>query len=184
MQVQGEIRKERTMKAILRILLGTSFSTICAVLGASQTIALWAKEKAGSPIPVTGLAQVGVGGLSKVQVWIHPQDKEWPTDDPYFEKAPWADAKILPPPTDWGGDLPGGKLPPDVQFFTKEGKPEHWPMRDTIAHWATLLKDIPPGKYNLYCRSLDDKGIAQPMPRPFRKSGANAIQKTTISVES
>ena len=172
------------MKAILRILLGTSFSTICAVLGASQTIALWAKEKAGSPIPVTGLAQVGVGGLSKVQVWIHPQDEEWPKDDPYFEKAPWADAKILPPPTDWGGDLPDGKLPPDVQFFTKEGKPEHWPMRYTIAHWATLLEGIPPGKYNLYCRSLDDKGIAQPMPRPFRKSGANAIQKTTISVES
>ena len=172
------------MKAILHILLGTSFLTICAVLGASQTIALWAKEKAGSPIPVTGLAQVGVGGLSKVQVWIHPQDKEWPTDDPYFEKAPWVDAKILPPPTDWGGDLPDGKLPPDVQFFTKEGKPEHWPMRYTIAHWATLLEGIPPGKYNLYCRALDDKGIAQPMPRPFRKTGANAIQKTTISVES
>ena len=142
-----------------------------------------AKEKAGVSIPVTGLAQVGVGGLSKVQVWIQPQDEEWPKDDPYFEKAPWADAKILPPPTDWGGDLPDGKLPPDVQFFTKEGKPEHWPMRYTIAHWATLLKDVPPGKYNLYCRSLDDKGIAQPMPRPFRKSGANAIHKTTISVE-
>jgi hypothetical protein len=105
------------MKAILRILLGT----ICAVLGASQTIALWAKEKAGSPIPVTGLAQVGVGGLSKVQVWIHPHDKEWPTGDPYFEKAPWADAKILPPPTDWGGDLPDGKLPPTCSSSPRKG---------------------------------------------------------------
>ncbi len=142
-----------------------------------------AREKAGIPIPVTGLAQVGVGGLSKVQVWIHPQGKEWPKDDPYFTKAPWRDAEILPPPTHWGGDLPEGKLPPDVQFFTKEGKPEHWPMRYTIAHWATLLKDVAPGKYHLYCRTIDDKGNAQPMPRPFRKSGANAIHKTSITVE-
>ena len=55
-----------------------------------------AREKAGVPIPVKGLAQVGVGGLSKAQVWIHPQGKEWPKDDPYFTKAPWRDAEILP----------------------------------------------------------------------------------------
>lgn len=142
-----------------------------------------AKEKAGVPIPVTGLAQVGVGGLSKAQLWINPQGKEWPEDDPYFTKAPWQDAKILPPPTNWGGDLPDGKLPPEVQFFTKAGKPEHWPMRYTIAHWATLLKDVAPGKHDLDCRTIDDKGNAQPMPRPFRKDGANAIHKTTITVE-
>ena len=70
-----------------------------------------------------------------------------------------------------------------MQFFTKEGKPEHWPMRYTIAHWATLLKDVAPGKYDLYCRTIDDKGNAQPMPRPFRKDGANAIQKASITVE-
>jgi hypothetical protein len=56
-------------------------------------------------------------------------------------------------------------------------------MRYTIAHWATLLKDVAPGKYDLYCRTIDDKGNAQPMPRPFRKDGANAIQKASITVE-
>ena len=60
-----------------------------------------AKEKAGVPIPATGLAQVGVGGLSKAQVWINRQGKEWPEDDPYFTKAPWQDADILPPPNNW-----------------------------------------------------------------------------------
>mgnify|MGYP002019644411 FL=1 len=142
------------------------------------------KHKVGVSIPVTGLAQVGVGGLSKVQVWINPQDKLWPKEDPYFTKAPWQDAKILPPPTKWGGDLPEGKLPPDVRFFTKDGQPKHWPMRYTIAHWATLLKGIAPGKYDVYCRTIDSNGIAQPMPRPFRKSGGNKIQKSPITVES
>lgn len=148
----------------------------------ARFIYLPGKEKAGLPIAATGLAQVGVGGLSKVQVWITPQDKPWPKDDPYFTKAPWQDAKILPPPTNWGGDLPKGKLPPDMQFFTDEGKPKHWPMRYAIAHWATLLKGVKPGKYNVYCRTIDSKGNAQPMPRPFKKSGRNTIQKTEIEV--
>ena len=142
------------------------------------------KVKAGSPIPLTGLAQVGVGGLGKVQVWIKPQqDGEWPKDDPYFTKAPWQDAAILPPPEKWGGGLPGGKLPPDVRFFTAEGKPTHWPMRYTIAHWATLLKGMVPGKYVIYCRTIDNGGNAQPMPRPFRKSGRNNIEGSLITIE-
>ena len=121
----------------------------------ARFIYLPGKEKAGLPIAATGLAQVGIGGLSKVQVWITPQDKPWPKDDPYFTKASWQDAKILPPPTNWGGDLPEGKLPTDVQFFTDEGKPKRWPMRYAIAHWATLLKGVMPGKYNVYCRTVD-----------------------------
>jgi DMSO/TMAO reductase YedYZ molybdopterin-dependent catalytic subunit len=142
------------------------------------------KEKAGVSIPVTGLAQVGQGGLGRVQVWLNPKDRAWPKDDPWFIKAPWQDATILPPPTNWGGDLPDGRLPPDVRFFTTDGKPEHWPMRYTIAHWATLLKGVAPGAYDVYCRTIDANGIAQPMPRPFRKSGHSAIQKSSITVGS
>lgn len=142
------------------------------------------RVKAGSPIPLTGLAQVGVGGLGKVQVWINPRpDEDWPKDDPYYTKAPWQDATILPPPDKWGGGLPEGKLPADVRFFTAEGKPTHWPMRYTIAHWATLLKGMAPGKYTISCRTIDNRGNAQPMPRPFRKSGRNTIEKSLITVE-
>jgi len=141
------------------------------------------REKANQPIAATGLAQVGVGGISNVQVWVAPQDKKWPENDPYFTKAPWQNAKILPPPTNWGGDLPEGKLPDDVLGFARGGKPKHWPMRYAIAHWATLIKGMKPGKYFVYCRTIDSKGNAQPMPRPFKKSGRNAIQKTEILVE-
>src|SRR5262245_53399798 len=34
--------------------------------------------KANTPMPVTGYAQVGISGLSKVQVWVSPGGKGWP----------------------------------------------------------------------------------------------------------
>ena len=96
-----------------------------------------AKAKVGEPIPVTGWAQVGVGGLSKVQIWVNPKDNLWPEHDPYFTKAPWRDATILPPPTSWGGDLPGGRLPADVRFLTRMVGPNIGPC-DT--RWPTGLR--------------------------------------------
>lgn len=143
------------------------------------------KAQPGQPIPLTGLAQVGVSGLSKVQVWLHPQDATLPPDDPHFSAAPWKDADILPPPQSWGSDLPDGKLP-DVprQFDPATGRPRQWPMRYAMAHWATLLPPIEPGKYLLRCRTIDLNGNAQPMPRPFLKSGLNAIQQVRLVVET
>tara|TARA_B100001123_G_scaffold182728_1_gene209243 strand:+ start:1959 stop:3218 length:1260 start_codon:yes stop_codon:yes gene_type:complete len=183
----------KSVKWLKSVILTNNYQANDTYAGGNNDIASWMKtmarfiylprrEKANEPIAVTGLVQVGVGSLSKVQVWITPQDKAWREDDPYFTKAPWQDAQILPPPTNWGGDLPEGKLPADVLGFTKEGKPKHWPMRYAIAHWATLIKGMKPGKYFVYCRTIDSKGNAQPMPRPFKKSGRNAIQKTEIEI--
>jgi len=36
-----------------------------------------AKLKFGKPIQVIGLAQFGFGGLSKVQIWVNPKDKNY-----------------------------------------------------------------------------------------------------------
>ena len=155
------------------------------------------KVKSGRAIPITGLAQVGMSGLNKVQYWLSPHEigeavisrgKPQADDDPYFTKAQWQDANILPPPEHWGGNLPDGpplkgKLPPIPRQFDVAGKPLRWPLPNTIVHWAALLKAPRPGNYDLYCRTIDDNGIAQPMPRPFLKSGHNAIQKVQIIVE-
>ncbi len=139
--------------------------------------------KDGEPIPITGYAQVGVSGLAKVQTLILPQDKEWLASDPYFTKANWTDAHILPAPQTWGGDLPDGKLPSNIhQFNSESGKPDSWPLRLTMAHWATVLPGLPAGKYTFRCRTIDSKGQAQPMPRPFRKSGRNKIEAVEIEV--
>ena len=142
--------------------------------------------KAGQAVPITGLAQVGMSGLSKVQYWLVPHEIGEATisrGDPYFAKAQWKDADILPPPEHWGGNLPEDKLPPIPRQFDAAGKPLRWPLPNTIVHWAALLKAPRPGKYDLRCRTIDDNGIAQPMPRPFLKSGHNAIQKVQIVVE-
>lgn len=141
--------------------------------------------EAGQPLPVTGVAQSGMSGLSKVQYLLQPQDQKWPEDDPYFTTADWTDADVLPPPENWGGGLPDGKLPPiPRQFDETTGKPLEWPLRNAIAHWAALLPALSPGKYFLRCRAVDGAGNAQPMPRPFRKSGRNAIQEFPLTVAS
>ncbi len=140
--------------------------------------------KAGDPVPVTGYAQVGLSGLSKVQVWVSPAGKSWPEDDPYFTTAPWVGAHILPPPAKWGGDLPGGEVPKGTMGFDPEtGRPRAWPGRLWKAHWAALLPGLPAGEYTLRCRTIDARGQAQPMPRPFKKSGRCDIEAVKLTVK-
>ena len=137
------------------------------------------------PAAVTGMAQVGISGLAKVQYCLHSQKDPWPADDPSWAKADWKDAAILPPPADWGGKLPGGKLPANTsQFDPKTGAPLQWPMRYTIAHWAALMPGLPPGSYDLCCRTIDLNGIAQPMPRPLLHTGVTAIHHVTLVVKA
>jgi len=142
------------------------------------------KIKAGQPAAITGLAQVGPARLSKVQFWLRRREEPLAADDPYFTKAEWKHAEILPPPERWGSTLPEGRLPPvPRQIDPATGKPYTWPLRNTIAHWAAILRAEQPGNYELRCRTIDANGIAQPMPRPFPKSGHNAIQQVKITVE-
>jgi len=140
------------------------------------------KAKMGEPLPITGLVQVGMSGLSKVQYWLSPKGTDWPKDDPHFTTAPWREADLLPAPTTWK-TLPDGKLPTPVRGFDPAtNRPLTWPMRNTLAHWAVLLTDVAAGEYDLRCRTIDANGVAQPLPRPFPKSGRNSIQQVSLSV--
>ena len=65
--------------------------------------------RAGQPAALTGLAQVGISGLSKVQYAVHAAGRF--ADDPNVAKADWREAKILPPPKDWGDGVASGKSP-------------------------------------------------------------------------
>lgn len=156
--------------------IDSPLKTFAATLSVPKAI------KAGQAIPVTGYAQVGVSGLSKVQVWMHPESQELPSNDRYFTAAPWTDAQILGPPKTWGGGLPDGAIPPDTQGFDVHGRPQRWPMRLSKVHWAALLPGLPAGKYALRSRTIDEKGLAQPLPRPFRKSGHAEIEAVSLVV--
>jgi len=150
----------------------------------AATLSVPTEISAGQPIPVTGYAQVGISGLSKVQVWITPSDQQWPADDKNFVNAPWTDAEILGPPPHWGGKLPGDAIPAGTLGFDATGRPQTWPMRLGKVHWAALLPGLAAGQYTLRSRTVDEKGIAQPMPRPFRKSGHAAIEAVSIRVKA
>jgi hypothetical protein len=136
---------------------------------------------AGRPIPVTGYAQVGISGLRKVQVCVHKSEDPLPPGDEHFTTAPWQDAEILPPPLKWGGGLPNDSIPAGTHGLDGQ-TPVTWPLRLTKVHWAALLPGLPAGEYTLRSRTIDEKDHAQPMPRPFRKSGHAAIEAVRFEV--
>ena len=148
----------------------------------ASTLSVPKEVAANQPIPVTGYAQVGISGLSKVQVWICPKGTE-PANDPNFTTATWSDAQILPSPKIWGGSLPEDKLPQNTLGFDADGHPKTWPIRLSKAHWAALLPGLPAGEYTLRSRTIDEKGATQPLPRPFRKSGHAAIEQVSLVVK-
>lgn len=147
----------------------------------AATLTVPKDARANAPLPVTGYAQCGISGLSKVQVWVSPAGKGWAADDPHFTTAPWTDAAILPPPAKWGGDVTD-ELLKNAHGFDAAGRPKAWPMRLAKAHWAALLPGLPAGEYTLRCRTIDANGAAQPMPRPFKKSGRCDIEATKLKV--
>jgi len=141
------------------------------------------KVKSGQPFAVTGLAQVGISGLNKVQYWVHPAGQPLPEGDSYLTNGDWSDAIILPPPVKWGSDLPDSKLPDVMQIDANTGQPLTWPIPDTIVHWAAQIEVNEPGEFDLRCRTIDANGIAQPLPRPFGRSGINLIEVVRFIAE-
>jgi DMSO/TMAO reductase YedYZ molybdopterin-dependent catalytic subunit len=153
--------------------------TFCATLSIPNEV------KPNQPIPITGYAQVGISGLKKVQVWIQKVGEELPPEDQYFQTAPWIDAQILPAPDQWGGQLADNEIPsPTIGFDSQTGQPSSWPIRFSKAHWAILHPGLAEGDYVFRCRTIDEKGHPQPLPRPFRKSGRTAIERISIRVSS
>jgi DMSO/TMAO reductase YedYZ molybdopterin-dependent catalytic subunit len=149
----------------------------------AATLSFPARVQPNESIPITGYAQVGISGLTKVQYWIHDNRQPYDTADRNFAKAPWTDAEILAPPRAWGGGLPDGVIPQGTLGFTQDtGQPLKWPLRLAKVHWAVLAPGLPAGDYTLRSRTIDEKGIAQPLPRPFRKSGHAAIEEVAIKV--
>lgn len=148
----------------------------------AATLSVPREAKSGEALPVTGYAQVGISGLSKVQVSIRSKAQEEADSSGKGENLRWTHAQILPPPIKWGA-LPEERVPVDTLGFEPgTGQPRTWPMRLAKAHWAVLLPPLSPGEYTLRSRTIDAKGQPQPGPRPFSKSGHSAIESVEIKV--
>ncbi len=118
------------------------------------------------PVLIRGTCMVGWPGLQRVEYWLRADDgRKAADDDPTAE---WKACVIDPPPADFGAR--------GIWGFDDAGKPKEWPLRYSIAHWSLLLRGLKPGEYEIRVRTVDKNGFAQPEPRPYQKSGKNAVQ--------
>jgi hypothetical protein len=140
-----------------------------------------AKLSAKDELTLHGNAQVGISGLKLVQYWLRDVSTPLPANDPHFTQAPWQEAQIVPFDGSGIAGFKGAPLHP-VQFDPTTRKPRQWPLRHTLCRWTAKPVELAPGKYELRCRTIDENGHAQPMPRPFPKSGKNNIQKALLEV--
>lgn len=141
----------------------------------------------GRPVVVSGLAMVGLPGLSRVEYWLRPDTGthgNLAVDDPAWKTARWTPAVLQPAPKEWGGNLPNGVLPREIWGFDpKTGQPKDWPMRYSWAIWSATLPNLAPGSYEFRARTVDLNGYAQPEPRPYPKSGRNEVQCKILTVQ-
>jgi DMSO/TMAO reductase YedYZ molybdopterin-dependent catalytic subunit len=137
------------------------------------------KFAAGKAVILRGTAIVGLSGLRRVEYWLRPDTGMHGTlddDDPAWKTAKWQPCRIEPPPDDWSVALPRGVEPKEIWGFDKvTGKPKEWPLRYSVATWAATLEGLSPGMYEFRARTVDLNDIAQPEPRPYQKSGKNAV---------
>ncbi|MEM7013285.1 MAG: molybdopterin-dependent oxidoreductase [Verrucomicrobiota bacterium] len=143
------------------------------------------KIERGEVVTVLGQVISGLSGLDRVETWtrkLNPGDSRLADDDPQLLNATWTKAEILPPP-DWNSVLPTGVKTNDVLGFdSKSGEPLSWPLRYGMGTWVASIRDLKPGKYEIYARSIDRNGFAQPEPRAIRKSGKNMLQVHQVEV--
>jgi hypothetical protein len=122
--------------------------------------------------------------LAKLQYAVDSAASPPAADDPHFTALAWRDAELLPLPANWSAQLADGKQPEvPLQVDPATGRPREWPLRYTLAHWAALVPGVAAGKYHLRCRTIDLAGNAQPLPRPYSKSGRNSIHSEPLDVE-
>ena len=128
------------------------------------------KVRAGSVMPITGLALAGLSGLKRVEYSLRSSDSNADTHE-------WIPCELANPPAHWSRILPANVQPGEVLGFDrKTGRPSTWPMRYTMVPWFTILKGLAPGSYELSVRAVDMNNFAQPEPRPIQKSGVNAVE--------
>jgi DMSO/TMAO reductase YedYZ molybdopterin-dependent catalytic subunit len=135
--------------------------------------------KSGRPVEVEGTAISGWSGLRNVEYWLRPgtgEEGALADDDPAWKTAVWRPCTLTPPPDDWETVLPAGTSPKEIWGFDpKTDKPKDWPLLFSSVSWTVRLEGLAPGSYELRARTVDLNGFAQPEPRPYQKSGMNAI---------
>ncbi|MDZ4848457.1 MAG: molybdopterin-dependent oxidoreductase [Pirellulaceae bacterium] len=141
---------------------------------------LKAEYAVGQKIFLRGQVICGRSGLSRVEYWIRRMDEqavELAEDDPTILEGPWKECDLEEPPSDWNSVFPDGVDSKNVLGFdSMSGQPLTWPLKFSMASYSATITGLAAGKYEVRTRSVDLNDYAQPEPRPYQKSGKNAIQ--------
>ncbi len=91
----------------------------------------------------------------------------------------------MPPPEDWTSILPEGTSPREIWgFHPSTGQPQTWPLPFSTVTFFARIDNLKPGLYEFRARAVDLNGFAQPEPRPYLKSGRNAVPMLRITVSA
>jgi DMSO/TMAO reductase YedYZ molybdopterin-dependent catalytic subunit len=140
--------------------------------------------KAGEPVVVEGTAMAGWSGLECVEYWPRPgAGGTLADDDPAWASAAWHPCELMPTPNDWAAILPRGTAPGDIWGIDRRTvRPRDWPLPFSTVPFSAPLEGLRPGSNEFRARAVDRNGFAQPEPRPYPKSGLNAIPCRTVVV--
>jgi DMSO/TMAO reductase YedYZ molybdopterin-dependent catalytic subunit len=142
--------------------------------------------QAGRSVVVRGTVISGRSGVARVECWLarlKPSQSVREPGDLEMSRVPWQPASIDPAPSDWSTILPVGVRREELLGFDRaSGRPLEWPLRYGMASWSMTLDGLEPGKYEIRARAVDANGFAQPEPRPYQKSGRNAVPTHVFNV--
>lgn len=138
--------------------------------------------RGGELVLFRGLVISGLSGLQRVEYCL--------TGGPAAASAGtgkdteiWNPCRLEEPPRDWRKVLPAGVSTRRILGFdAKTGKPFSWTLPYSMISWSAALNRLPPGKYSIRARAVDQNGFAQPEPRPNQKSGMNGLDVREFEV--
>ena len=147
---------------------------------------LKAEYAKGEDVFVSGQVICGRSGLKRVEYWVRRLEKdavEFADDDMRILEGPWNECELEKPPSDWSSVFPAGVDSKNVLGFdSRTGLPLTWPLKFSLASYSTNIQGLSTGKYEIRTRAVDLNDYAQPEPRPYQKSGKNAIQVRRFEV--
>lgn len=135
--------------------------------------------RVGETALLSGRVISGLSGVRRVEYWVRKVGKDSEMleyDAPELLLGPWVPCDLEAQP-DWSEVLPEGVNPRRLLGFdSKSGLSLSWPPRYGMASYSARIKGLKAGRYEVRARAVDLNGHAQPEPRPYQKSGKNALQ--------
>ena len=140
---------------------------------------------AGKPITLRGSCMVGWPGLERVEYWLRPgpaRTRNWRTTTQPGKRQSGSPVLSTRPPRTGAAACRTAFYPRMSGASTSRAGPRNGRYGSASRSGRATLKNVKPGSYEFRVRTVDQNGFAQPEPRPYQKSGRNAVQCKLVTV--